>query len=189
MNQVLATKQKISYGTIFNIIGLFGISAALTVAFYYQLVLSELPCPLCLLQRTGMIMIGFGFLFNLRFGIKSAHYGIALIGCIVTGIIAIRQVFLHIMPGDTGYGSALFGLHFYTWALLSSIIAIIAISVMLILKSLEKTTEEKENAPVFGQILIGLFVLLIAANLISTVLECGGGQCDDNPTFYQLLGK
>ncbi|AKH63480.1 MULTISPECIES: disulfide bond formation protein B [Photorhabdus] len=189
MNQVLSTKQTISYGMIFNIIGLFGICAALTVAFYYQLVLSELPCPLCLLQRTGMIMIGFGFLFNLRFGIKSAHYGIALIGSIVTGIIAIRQVFLHITPGDIGYGSVLFGIHFYTWALISSVIAIIAISVMLILKSLEKTTEEKESKSVFVQIIIGIFVVLITANLISTILECGGGQCDDNPTYYQLLGK
>ncbi|MCE1658450.1 disulfide bond formation protein B, partial [Enterobacter hormaechei] len=43
---------------IFNLIGLFAISAVLTLAFYYQLVLSELPCPLCLLQRAGMIMIG-----------------------------------------------------------------------------------------------------------------------------------
>ncbi|TNH44987.1 disulfide bond formation protein B [Photorhabdus luminescens] len=189
MNQVLATKQQISYGMIFNLIGLFAISAALTLAFYYQLVLSELPCPLCLLQRAGMITIGFGFLFNLRFGIKSAHYGLSLLGCIVTGIVAIRQVFLHITPGDLGYGSALFGLHFYTWALICSVIAIIGISVMLISKSLEKTTEAKPNKSVIGQIIIGLFVILITANLISTILECGGGQCDDNPTFYQLLGK
>ena len=34
-----------------------------------------------------------------------------------------------------------------------------------------------------------VFAVLIAANLASTVLECGGGQCDDNPTFYHLLGK
>ncbi|QXF31918.1 disulfide bond formation protein B [Photorhabdus luminescens] len=189
MNQVLATKQQISVGMIFNLIGLFAISAVLTLAFYYQLALSELPCPLCLLQRAGMIMIGFGFLFNLRFGIKSAHYALSLLGCIVTGIVAIRQVFLHITPGDLGYGSALFGIHFYTWALICSVIAIIGISVMLILKSLEKTTEAKQKTSVIGQIIIGLFVILITANLISTILECGGGQCDDNPTFYQLLGK
>ncbi|MCE1800535.1 disulfide bond formation protein B, partial [Enterobacter hormaechei] len=110
-----------------------------------------------------------------------------LIGCVVTGIVAIRQVFLHITPGDLGYGSALFGIHFYTWALICSVIAIIGISVMLILKSLEKTTEEKQKTSAIGQIIIGLFVILITANLISTILECGGGQCDDNPTFYQLL--
>ena len=32
-----------------------------------------------------------------------------------------------------------------------------------------------------------LLALLIAANLVSTVLECGAGQCDDNPVHYLLL--
>lgn len=45
----------------FNMLGLFGISVALLVAFYYQLVLKELPYPLCLLQQAGLILIGLGF--------------------------------------------------------------------------------------------------------------------------------
>jgi len=32
-----------------------------------------------------------------------------------------------------------------------------------------------------------IFALLVAANLLSTVLECGAGQCDDNPVRYLLL--
>ncbi|PWL04715.1 disulfide bond formation protein B, partial [Candidatus Liberibacter asiaticus] len=48
-----------------NILGLLGIFAVLIVAFYYQIILHEIPCPLCLLQRVGIIMIGIGFLFNL----------------------------------------------------------------------------------------------------------------------------
>ena len=40
-----------------------------------------------------------------------------------------------------------------------------------------------------GKAVAILFTLLIAANLLSTVLECGAGQCDDDPTYYQLLGK
>ncbi|WP_206429738.1 disulfide bond formation protein B [Pseudomonas chlororaphis] len=42
-------------GDMLNILGLLGISASLIIAFYYQLFQHELPCPLCLLQRVGMI--------------------------------------------------------------------------------------------------------------------------------------
>jgi hypothetical protein len=50
----------------------------------------------------------------------------------------------------------------------------------------------KIQLPVFtglNKAVTWLFVGLIAMNLVSTVLECGAGQCDDNPVFYQLLGK
>jgi disulfide bond formation protein DsbB len=36
---------------ILNAIALYGIALVLTVAFAAQLLLHELPCPLCLLQR------------------------------------------------------------------------------------------------------------------------------------------
>lgn len=41
----------------------------------------------------------------------------------------------------------------------------------------------------WGRMASLLFVLLIAANLISTVLECGAGQCADNPVGYELLSQ
>ncbi len=49
-----------------NVLGLLGISGVLLVAFIYQLVLGELPCPLCLLQRGAFVALGLGFLFNIR---------------------------------------------------------------------------------------------------------------------------
>ncbi|CAI2011209.1 MULTISPECIES: disulfide bond formation protein B [Yersiniaceae] len=170
-----------------NILGLLCISAVLIVAFYYQFALFELPCPLCLLQRVGIVMIGMGFLFNVSFGVRGAHYGIALIGCVITGVIAARQMFLHIMPGDLGYGSTFLGLHFYTWALISSILAVVGISVMLMLSRNDIAIESQAGGFFWGKIAMVLFSLLITANLASTVLECGSGQCADNPTFYQLF--
>ncbi|EGQ4636628.1 disulfide bond formation protein B, partial [Salmonella enterica subsp. enterica serovar Molade] len=41
---------------LINQVGLLGICVALVVAFYYQLVRHELPCPICLLQRAGLII-------------------------------------------------------------------------------------------------------------------------------------
>ncbi|AOM42441.1 disulfide bond formation protein B [Xenorhabdus hominickii] len=188
MNNTMSSSQNVNLAVTMNILGLFGISVVLLVAFYYQLALYDLPCPLCLLQRAGIIMIGFGFLFNIYFGIKNAHYSLSIFGCIVTGFVAMRQVSLHILPGDTGYGSTFFGLHFYTWAAILSILTIIAIAVIMPLKA-GNTDSTRYTPPALGKVVMWLFAFLIAANLISTLLECGSGQCDDNPTFYQLLKK
>ncbi|MGS0743828.1 disulfide bond formation protein B [Glaciimonas sp. GG7] len=173
---------------ILNIFALAGVSLALTIAFYYQLAHHDLPCPLCLLQRAGMIAIGIGFFMNIRFGIRSAHYGVALLGALITGSIAVRQVMMHIVPGRTnGYGTEVFGLHFYTWALLSSVAAVVFIAGMLVLKSWERPAEFKLRVSGLGKISIAIFTLLIAANLLSTVLQCGIGRCGSNPTVYELL--
>lgn len=168
-----------------NVLGLYAICATLLVAFYYQLVKSELPCPLCLLQRVGMLLIGFGFLFNVRFGVRNRHYGISLLGAVVAGAVGMRQVFLHITPGDAGYGSPFLGLHFYTWTVVASLLVVVAVALMMMLK--EGGSREAPHFSLVGKAGALLFTALIAANLVSTVLECGGGQCDDNPTFYQLL--
>ncbi|WWO98732.1 MAG: disulfide bond formation protein B [Candidatus Dasytiphilus stammeri] len=170
---------------LLNMLVLFGNNIILIIAFYYQLIWHELPCPICLLQRVGIIMISTGFFLNLKFGIRSIHYGIALLGCITTGTIAMRQIFLHILPEDVGYGSTLFNLHFYTLALLSSLLTMVVIAILLILK------DDKENCfhhlTKWEKINIIIFCILIAANLLSTFIECGIGDCDSNPTSYHLL--
>jgi hypothetical protein len=48
---------------------------------------------------------------------------------------AARQILLHIMPGDPGYGSALLGYHYYTWAFIGFAVAIVALAVMLLFDS------------------------------------------------------
>lgn len=173
-----------------NMVGLLGICVSLVVAFYYQLVMHELPCPLCLLQRIGLIIAGLGFLFNVYyFDLRNLHYGMVIIGSVLTGMMASRQVFLHIMPGDTGYGSAFLGLHFYTWALVRSVVIIAATAVVLAISEMNASIRPLNIPPALFRIAGWGFLLLIAANLMSTVLECGSGQCADNPVIYELLSK
>jgi disulfide bond formation protein DsbB len=178
-----------SAGNMFNVLGLLALCAALAIAFYYQLALRELPCPLCLLQRAGLILTGIGLMLNIRFGVKSAHYGVALAGALATGMVALRQVLLHIAPGDAGYGSTFMGLHFYTLAALSSLAAMAGIALLLMLKTWEPPARNPAWKSLGGKLAGILFILLVAGNLVSTVLECGAGACEDNPSFYQLLGK
>lgn len=174
---------------LINILGLLSICVSLALAFYYQIAKHELPCPLCLLQRVGLIISGFGFLFNFLFRLHNAHYGIVIAGSILTGVIASRQMFLHIMPGDAGYGSVFFGMHFYTWALITSILIVIAVAVILTIHDIKFVMRPLNIHPVFAPVVSWIFILLILANLISTVLECGSGQCADNPVIYELLSK
>lgn len=175
-------------GNMANLLALLGLCGALSLAFGYQLALGELPCPMCLLQRAGMILMGLGFLMNIRFGIRSAHYGAELAGAVTTGIIGMRQVFLNIAPDAPGFGSAFLGLHFYTWSVLASLAIIVGVAGLLGLKSCMPATLPAWSSR-WAKALCALFVLLIAANLVSTLLECGVGKCDSDPTYYKLLGK
>src|SRR5262245_44049143 len=101
-----------------NAIGPAGIAIVLLVAFGMPFALNELPCPLCILQRAALVLCGFGFLLNLRFGVQPLHYGLSILAALFGAVVAGRQVLLHIVPGTGAYGSALFGLHLYTWSLI-----------------------------------------------------------------------
>jgi disulfide bond formation protein DsbB len=178
-----------SVGAVLNLLGLLGISLVLLVAFYYQLAFGELPCPLCLLQRAGFSAIGIGFLFNLRVGERASHYAMILAASLVTGFISIRQVALHLGAGDPGYGSALFGLHFYTWALIAAVGVVCYVALVFVVKDVAGK-QDREATPMnewTSNAAFALFTLLVAANLVSTVLECGAGQCEDNPIHYLLI--
>ena len=50
-----ATATKSDLPQLLDTLGLAGICLTLIVAFYYQLYLAELPCPLCLLQHSAAL--------------------------------------------------------------------------------------------------------------------------------------
>ena len=171
-----------------NALGLFVISVVLIVAFADQLVLHDLPCPLCILQRAGFVMAGFGLALNLRFGPRASHYAIMIIGAVVGGAIAVRQILIHILPGSGAYGSPLFGLHFYTWAFIVFTLIVLGTAAMLLFDR-QFVDGERSTKRLGGLSLgaFGLFALVVLGNGISTVLECSTGLCPDNPTDYLLL--
>ncbi len=167
--------------------GIAGTSIALLVAYYYQFGKMEMPCPLCLLQRTGLIMTGCGFFYNVRFGIKPAHYGVILLGSVVTGLFAGRHISLHVAPGDSGYGSTLFGLHLYTWGLIASVLTIVWVALIMVAGNQNKDNKDVLATPVWGKFVISLFTILIALNVISTVLECGAGACPRKSNVLSII--
>jgi disulfide bond formation protein DsbB len=172
-----------------NILAVLAISGVLLFAFYWQLVRGELPCPLCLVQRLGLLGAAFGFALNVRFGSSESHYGVVIVSALVGGAAAARQILLHIVPDTGSYGSALYGWHFYTWALLA-FIAIVALAGLLLFVEAQFVEGTHDLRPsVLAQAVGWLVVAIALANAVSTLLECGFAACPDNPTEYQLLRK
>jgi disulfide bond formation protein DsbB len=149
--------------------------------------LNELPCPLCLLQRVLFSLLAIGPILNIRFGPRPSHYVLSLLAAVVGATVSARQILLHIMPRDPGYGSALLGYHYYTWAFIGFAVAIVLISIVLMFDDQKRDDAKTQQAGLFAGGAVWLVFGLTAINALSTLLECGFSACPDNPTFYELL--
>ncbi|WP_174802294.1 disulfide bond formation protein B [Martelella limonii] len=168
-----------------NSLGLLAISFVLLFAFYAQFADGELPCPLCLLQRAGFVMVGVGLSLNIILGVAPQYYGLMIAGAVAGGVAALRQVALHVVPGTGAYGDAFFGLHFYTWAFLVFALVILGSAVMLMLGGF--SSGQRRRLSGLGLAAVVVFMLASLGNGISTVAECGLGLCPDNPVSYEAL--
>ena len=170
-----------------NALALYAISGVLLFAFYWQFAYDELPCPLCLLQRVAITALAVGPVLTIRHGPQPGNYGLVIIAALLGAAISARQILLHIPPGDAGFGSAFLGLHFYSWAFLFFVSAMLAAGVML---TFNKQFAPEAKAPTIGTIeglAIWLIIGLTALNASSAVLECGFSGCPGNPVRYELL--
>lgn len=176
-----------------NAAALYAIAAILLAAFYFQLVLGELPCPLCLLQRVAFVALAFGPVLTLRHGPRPFHYGLAILAALCGATVAGRQILLHILPGDPGYGSALLGYHYYTWAFIVFAAAIAAAAAMLLFdRQFDAAADAVAARPAPGPIATAAVWLVIAVTLLNAggvVVECGFASCPDNPVVYEMLQK
>ncbi|AHE67960.1 disulfide bond formation protein B [Legionella oakridgensis] len=168
-----------------NRIGLIIVSFILIFAFADQLFRHDIPCPLCLLQRIAFVGIGLCCCMNLKCGIKPSHYGLMLLSAVLGFAISLRQLFLHMAPGDPGYGPLLFNLHLYTWSAVGFFIILGLIAIAMLLEHGFSDTLIPLGKPTL--LLMGGFLILILANGISTFIECGVLICPDNPEHYNLL--
>ncbi|MGI9482753.1 MAG: disulfide bond formation protein B [Hyphomicrobiales bacterium] len=178
-----------------NSLGLLAVSTLLAFGFFFQLAWGELPCPLCLLQRVGFVMVGFGLALNVIYGPRPSHYAVMALSALFGGSVAVRQILLHIVPGTGTYGSPVLGLHYYTWAAFLFFAILLGTAVMMLFdKQFEKRPAGAANASpelyggsVFGRSCVVILLVVVGANALSTFLECGPLVCADNPVKYELL--
>ena len=155
-----------------------------------QFVLGELPCPLCSLQRVALVLCGMGFLLNLRFGAQPLHYGLTILAALFGAMAAGRQVLLHIVPGTGVYGSALFGLHLYTWSLILFGAVIAGVAVLMIAGGRPDHDRSDHQATIrfrgIHRFAAWLLIVVTLANALNTFALCGPVECDPNPTGYWI---
>jgi len=169
-------------------------------AFFIQFVKGEFPCPLCMLQRYGMILATLGALFVImqarRGLLTTARYaqglGLGLIGVLAGASVSVRQIELHILPGDPGYGEPFLRLHLYTWAFVTFAIVMIYVGVMLILmpRGIPHAPPVGSTARKVSTVIIWLFIGVVAANVIAIIfLEGFAPVLPDDPNSYTLIDQ
>ncbi|MFZ0566236.1 MAG: disulfide bond formation protein B [Chlamydiales bacterium] len=152
------------------------LGAVISGSLYIQLFDHEEPCPLCLLQRLGMLGVATGALMNLKFGAKTAHYGLSLLSGIMGGFVALRQIALHVCPGFSKFGTPVLGLSLYTWSFI--VFASSAAYIALLLLFFDKRKGAIHPLNGWGYFAFVLVFLVTCANIVLTFLECGWGPCN-----------
>jgi disulfide bond formation protein DsbB len=172
---------------LLNALGLVAVDTVLVLAFADQLWFRDLPCPICILQRAGFIAAGFGIALNLIFGPRPSHYGLAIIGAVVGGIMSADQVLHYIVPGSGSYGNAI-GLHLYSWALIMFVAIVLGCGVMLLFdRQYEPSGPPPLRQVTLPILAVALLALLAVGNVLSTLAICGVGLCPETPGGYLIF--
>ena len=173
---------------LLNALALVALDTVLVLAFADQLWFRDLPCPICILQRAGFIAAGFGLALNLIFGPRPSHYGLAIIGAMVGGVMSADQVLHYIVPGTGSYGNAIFGLHFYSWSLIAFAVVVAGSGVMLMFdRQFESSSPPPLPLTVFPLTAVSRLALLAVGNVASTLAICGVGLCPEVPGGYLIF--
>jgi disulfide bond formation protein DsbB len=155
------------------------VMGVITAAFYQQFFRKEQPCPLCLLQRLGMIGVATGCMMNLKFGLKIRHYALSILSAIFGAVVAGRQILLHICPDFPVFGIPVLGLSLYVWSFIVFTCAVFGIVLMLFLYN----PINRDPIPInwFETIAIVYVIAVTLVNFILVVKQCGWGFCTDVP--------
>lgn len=192
-DEVFSGANAVRISRIINVLALFALLGVLAGSLHLQFGIGEQPCPLCLVQRSGMIGLAVGPVMNLLWGMRASHYALSILAAVVGAAGSIRQILLHIEPGDPGYGPAVLGLHLYTWAFITFVIAIVGCAVMLLWDAPFQANDQGiRHARSWFRVAALTGIYWVFANLIiigiSVLPECGLGMCPDDPPNINGIG-
>ena len=199
----MAPDRAVFLSRLINIAALLGLIGVLAGSLHLQFGAGEQPCPLCIVQRSGMVGLAVGPIMNLLWGIKARHYALSILAAVVGAAGSTRQILLHIAdPNDPGYGPEVFGWHLYTWALVTFIIAIVGCALLIMWQAPFEAGDRGvlRDAGPMRPIVTGLVVWLslvvviwvtidLAVIGLSVIPECGLGECPDDPENTNALGN
>ncbi|MDJ0379690.1 disulfide bond formation protein B [Streptomyces sp. G-G2] len=166
---------------------------------FFQFGLWEYPCPLCVVQRMFMLLAATGAAYIIRTGLAAGAvtgrdymmgWGLSLVAVIGGSFASWRQTMLHVLPGDKGFGSEVFGLHLYVWAWMLFQASAVAIGIVLAFAHSTADRAVPEDGPyrAVGTAALWFLGVVIAVNVVAVFFEEGFHWfLPDDPTKYRLL--
>ena len=199
----IAPDRAVFLSRLINIAALLGLIGVLAGSLHLQFGAGEQPCPLCIVQRSGMVGLAVGPIMNLLWGMRARHYALSILAAVVGAAGSTRQILLHIAdPNDPGYGPEVFGWHLYTWALVTFVIAIVGCALLIMWQAPFEAGDRgvlRDPGPmrpiVTGLVVWMSLVVVIWATIdlavigLSVIPECGLGECPDDPENTNALGN
>ena len=164
-------------------------AAALAVQFWR----GEPPCPLCLVQRVALMLVALGplhillraYTSGLTPGVAAVGQGMAIVAALLGGVASGRQILLHILPNDPGFGSPLFGLHLYTWCFVAFVCQVAASAALLIAANWIEDSHIPGPLTRFTAVSLAA---VVEVNLLSVLAEAGfHWDLPGNPSGYLLF--
>ena len=176
-----------------NLLALAALIGVLGGSLHLQFGIGEQPCPLCLVQRSAMFGLAIGPTLNLLWGIRARHYALSILAALVGAAGSTRQILLHISGDDPGYGPAVMGMHLYTWALVTFVVAITGCAVMLLweapLRAHDRGIRDSHTVTRIAALTAVVWVFIDLVVVAAAVIpECGLGMCPDDPEPITGLG-
>lgn len=179
-----------------NAANAWALGLVLLAAFAAQFLAGEPPCPLCVLQRVALMQAAIGpcyvLLCSRRSGLTARDIAggasMTILASLLGAAVSTRQILLHILPGDPGFGSAVLGYHMYTWCMVVFTCNILAAGVQL--AGLHWFQSGPYRAVRLAPATTAMVVVLLIANIISTFAESGfAWDLPADPTGYLLFGS
>jgi len=170
------TKTKLEY--ILNALFIIILGCVLLGAFAYQAIKHEDPCPLCLLQRLGMLGICVGAMLNLKFGVNMTHYALMIFSATFGGTVSLRQIGLHVCPQFQTFGEPIFGFSLFAWALFVFASSILGIALLLAIFGINKDRHQSEpRSSILHKVTFLFITLITVSEVITTFNLCGFSAC------------
>lgn len=164
---------------ILNAAVVIALCAILLAGFGVQIFMGEQPCPLCFLQRLGMISVALSLLLNLWFGVRTAHYGLAIFSALMGGLIALRHISLHVCPSFSAFGLPVLGLSLYTWSFLIFSCCVFSVALLLCLYDPRKSGQMPATLGLLEKSAGALTFFVASGNILAAFLQCGFGACSE----------
>ncbi|QIW09813.1 disulfide bond formation protein B [Francisella sp. LA112445] len=172
---------------ILSAIEVIVITAIIIIDFYFQFSMYNMPKPisLILLQRMGLLAMGFGFLLNTHFHIRPSHYAYSLLATVFTLLVSLKIISIHMLD-PIGIGPKLFGVHMYSWVFVISIIYLVYIAIVMsfsgqydLHQRTAKEVSESSNKVIrtITHIVFAIFVILTIISIGSAFYACADGAC------------